>query len=182
MNNKGLSNQSNIAIKKAGPYNKAQKPMLTEYQKAILDLSDMNKAGGILARFMVPGRVICLNGPLGAGKSTLARSMIGTCCAGLDDIPSPTFTLVQPYQADAGFEIWHMDLYRLNRPDEALALGIEEAFFEASCLIEWPDKIAEFLPQNTLHIHIDFADGNQSRHLRLAGQQQLISDIAGLVG
>ena len=98
--------------------------------------------GKVLAKFCVPGVQFCLEGPLGVGKSTLARVMIEQACGPQDDIPSPTFTLVQPYQAYAGHEIWHMDLYRLAVAEDALALGIEEAFFEATCLIEWPDRLA----------------------------------------
>ena len=118
-------------------------------------LDDTEKLGQALAVSLGPGRVVALSGPLGAGKSELARQIIRQLCPGQDDIPSPTFTLVQSYLTAPGFEIWHLDLYRLTHPDEVWALGIEEAFQGCLCLIEWPERIAGLMPSDTVYLNIE---------------------------
>lgn len=118
-------------------------------------------ATAALAAAMAPvarrGDVIALWGGIGAGKSHFARTLIATRLAAIgraEDIPSPTFTLVQSY--DAGdLEIWHSDLYRLTHADEVLELGLEDAFDQAVCLIEWPDRLGTDLPAHALHLHLD---------------------------
>ena len=97
--------------------------MLDSLALTLSDLAQTKRFANCLSKFIAPGRVFCISGPLGAGKSELARAMITATCGPQDDIPSPTFTLVQPYLSDAGFEVWHMDLYRLETAEQALALG-----------------------------------------------------------
>ncbi len=104
-----------------------------------------------LAPFLVPGDTVLLDGPIGAGKSAFARALIRTRLGRMEDVPSPTFTLVQTYE-DAAGDIWHCDLYRLNHPDEALELGLLEAFETAICLIEWPDRLGDAAPARALHL------------------------------
>ena len=138
------------------------------------DLAATKRFANVLARFMMPGRAFCLSGPLGVGKSELARAMITAGCGPQDDIPSPTFTLVQPYSSTKGFEVWHMDLYRLETAQQALALGIEDAFYDCCCLIEWSDKIEDLLPSD--HVRIDLAMGSEqdSRVAALAASPDII--------
>lgn len=98
------------------------------------------------------GDVVCLQGDLGAGKTHFARSVIQFLLAeqGLvEGVPSPSFTLVQTYQAGA-LEIWHSDLYRLCDPQEVDELGLTDAFESALCLIEWPDRLAGDVPDGAL--------------------------------
>jgi len=82
------------------------------------------------------------------------------------EVPSPTFTLVQTYELP-DYELWHCDMYRLERPEEGYELGLLEAFEDAVCLIEWPDKIAPLLPKRVLEIDIQF-DGD-GRIAKLTG-------------
>lgn len=110
--------------------------------------------GIMLAALARPGDVITLAGPLGAGKSTLARAFIRAVTDDGEDVPSPTFTLVQTYDGDHG-PIWHMDLYRLEQSADALELGIEDAFIDAICLIEWPDRLGRMLPRRRIDIVLD---------------------------
>jgi tRNA threonylcarbamoyl adenosine modification protein YjeE len=109
-----------------------------------------------LASWLAPqlcrGDVLLLEGPIGAGKSHFSRALIKAILAmeeRYEDVPSPTFTLVQVYELDA-FDIWHADLYRLTDPEQAIELGLDDAFEDALCLIEWPDRLGNLAPQNAL--------------------------------
>ena len=120
--------------------------------------------GRALAPFLQAGDCICLWGDLGMGKSTLARAVIQAEMGMETDVPSPTFTLVQTYDA-ANHEIWHMDLYRLEEAEDALELGIEDAFADAVTLIEWPDRLGPWLPHGRLDVRLlqggDAGEGNR---------------------
>lgn len=98
------------------------------------------------------GDVFALNGTLGMGKSVFARGFIQSLCGDVD-VPSPTFTLVQTYDA-ADFEIYHYDLYRLKKAEEIFELGMEEAMYEGVCLIEWSERMAGYLPLKAISINI----------------------------
>ena len=117
-----------------------------------------------IAPLLGPGDCILLEGPIGAGKSHFARSLILALLPVPEDVPSPTFTLVQTY--DAGeTEIWHADLYRLTNPDEIFELGLEEALDTAICLIEWPDRMGSEAPENALTLTFDPLDDPDARLL-----------------
>ena len=109
-----------------------------------------------LATHLGAGDVLLLDGDVGAGKTHFARALILSLLAEAEDIPSPTFTLVQSYEAPE-FEIWHADLYRLTDVQEIEELGLTEAFDTALCLIEWPDRLADLAPSGALHLQ--FAPG-----------------------
>lgn len=106
------------------------------------------------APLMRAGDVLLLEGSVGAGKTHFARSLIQTLLVAPEDVPSPTFTLVQTYDAPE-FEIWHADLYRLSSPDEVIELGLEEAFSTALCLVEWPDRLGEDAPAQALRLQFE---------------------------
>jgi tRNA threonylcarbamoyladenosine biosynthesis protein TsaE len=108
--------------------------------------------GQWFAAHLGAGDALLLQGPIGAGKSHLARALIRARLGRMEDVPSPTFTLVQTYQAD--IEIWHADLYRLSHPDEVLELGLDEAFSTAICLIEWPDRLGSLAPETALRLEL----------------------------
>jgi tRNA threonylcarbamoyladenosine biosynthesis protein TsaE len=101
--------------------------------------------GARLASVAQAGDCLLLEGPIGAGKSHLARAFIQARLGRMEEVPSPSFTLVQVYEA-AGVEIWHADLYRLTHPDEVWELGLDDAFAKAICLVEWPDRLGNHLP------------------------------------
>lgn len=103
-----------------------------------------------------------MQGDIGAGKTHFARSLIQSLLRVPEDVPSPTFTLVQIYDGPK-CEIWHSDLYRLSGPDEAVELGLEDAFETAISLVEWPDRLAELAPQNALLLSFTTVDENSRR-------------------
>lgn len=104
-----------------------------------------------LALILLPGDTLLLEGPIGAGKSAFARALIRARLGRMEDVPSPTFTLVQTYDAPDG-DIWHCDLYRLTHPDEIFELGLDDAFATSICLIEWPDRLGSEAPQDALRL------------------------------
>jgi tRNA threonylcarbamoyladenosine biosynthesis protein TsaE len=107
--------------------------------------------GAPLAKLLRGGDIVCLWGDLGAGKTTFARVLIRGLVGEPVEVPSPTFTLVQTYDTPQG-EVWHCDLYRLNNPEEVFELGLEEAFHEAICLLEWPERLGDILPRRRIDI------------------------------
>ena len=117
------------------------------------------------------GDVVLLRGPVGAGKSHFARALIQSRLAALgraEDVPSPTFTLVQTYDLGT-LEVWHADLYRLSDPRDCDELGLVAAFEEAICLIEWPDRLGRLLPAHALEL--TFApDGQDGRVLHFSAR------------
>lgn len=138
-----------------------------------LDLADPDataRLGEMFADLLEPGDVLLLAGQIGAGKTHFARAAITARLArvgAVEDIPSPTFTLIQTYEADC--EIWHADLYRLTSPDEVLELGLDEAFETAICLIEWPDRLGSLVPAGALRLGFDLRDNGASRQVMISG-------------
>jgi tRNA threonylcarbamoyladenosine biosynthesis protein TsaE len=120
------------------------------------------RLGKAVARSLQVGDAICLFGPLGAGKSTLARALIRALTRPDEEVPSPTFTLVQTY--DAAFPLSHFDLYRLASAREADELGLDEALAEGAAVIEWPQRLEGRLPHSRLDIEIEIeGEGRRAR-------------------
>lgn len=118
--------------------------------------------GEALARHLRPGDWLALSGSLGAGKTTLARGLLRGL-GWLGEVPSPTFTLVQPYEPpEVTLPLWHVDLYRLEHADEADALGLFET--DAAIVLEWPERLGDRLPPETLRLGLDGA-GEPTRRL-----------------
>ncbi|MCR6629981.1 MAG: tRNA (adenosine(37)-N6)-threonylcarbamoyltransferase complex ATPase subunit type 1 TsaE [Magnetospirillum sp.] len=139
-----------------------------------LDLADEAATGDLgrrLATLSRPGDVILLSGNLGAGKSTLARAFVQALTSEDEEVPSPTFTLVQVYEAEAG-DIWHFDLYRLDKPDDAFELGIEDAFHGGISVIEWPDRLGGLTPRRRLEVALSAGASEGSRRATLSSHDQ----------
>lgn len=115
-------------------------------------LEDTERLGSALAQIARKGDFFALYGTLGMGKSVLARAFIQEL-SGAQEVPSPTFTLVQSYESP-DFEIFHFDLYRLKHPDEIFEIGVEEAIFEGVSLVEWPERMQNYLPRKSVMIEI----------------------------
>ena len=124
---------------------------------ALPDLAATKRLGAALARRLVIGDVVALHGDLGAGKTELARAIIRA--AAEDEaltVPSPTFTLAETYDTTAG-PIWHLDLYRLDSPEQVWELGFEDALAGGISLIEWPERIGPLLLTRRLDVTLTVA-------------------------
>lgn len=139
--------------------------------------ADTDRLGQAIAPFLKPGDCILLSGTLGAGKSHLARAIIRARLGRHEDIPSPTFTLVQTYET-SGCEIWHADLYRLTHPDEVIELGLTDAFDTAVCLVEWPDRLGRFLPATPICITLHHHQNGRQAELSFVGHPDLAQAMA----
>lgn len=129
----------------------------------LADADATQALGAALALRLRPGDAVCLYGPLGAGKTTLARGLIRALTGPDEEVPSPTFTLVQLYDGPE-FPVSHFDLYRLEQASEADELGLDEALEDGAVLIEWPQRLGGRLPPDRLDIEIAFdAEGRLAR-------------------
>jgi tRNA threonylcarbamoyladenosine biosynthesis protein TsaE len=151
-------------------------PMIKSESAPHIDLPDLAATaafGRRLAGLLRRGDVVALKGGLGVGKTTLARAIVAGLSPEAEDVPSPTFTLVQTYPAalsDGPAELWHFDLYRLDRPDQVYELGIEDALAEGVSLIEWPELAAGLLPkERLLTIELQITNGEARRALIQGG-------------
>jgi tRNA threonylcarbamoyladenosine biosynthesis protein TsaE len=113
--------------------------------------------GALIATQLRPSDVLYLHGDLGMGKSSLARGLIRALTHPEQDVPSPTFTLIQSYDGP-DFEILHLDLYRLTAPDEAHELGLDDALGHAVLVIEWPDRLGHLGFDDRLDICLELPD------------------------
>ncbi|MCB2127772.1 MAG: tRNA (adenosine(37)-N6)-threonylcarbamoyltransferase complex ATPase subunit type 1 TsaE [Rhodobacteraceae bacterium] len=124
-----------------------------------------------LARHLMPGDTLLLTGPVGAGKTFFARSLIQTMLAEdgrYEEVPSPTFSLVQTYDTGQG-EVWHADLYRLTGEDQLDELGLGDALGREICLVEWPERLSAYLPPDALSLRLLYDDRDpEARHAELS--------------
>jgi len=117
-----------------------------------------------IAVLLEPGDCLLLEGQIGAGKTHFARHLIQSLQSEPEDVPSPTYTLVQTYQSRRG-EIWHADLYRLGSVDEIEELGLNDAFETAICLIEWPERLGALAPESALRLRFSTTPDNPDARL-----------------
>jgi tRNA threonylcarbamoyladenosine biosynthesis protein TsaE len=121
------------------------------------------RLGAAIADHLGTGEAVCLSGPLGAGKSTLARALVRALTSPAEDVPSPTFTLAQFYEG-RDLKVAHFDLYRLSDPEEAYEIGLDEALEVGAAVIEWPERLAGRLPADRLDVEIEFSgEGRRAR-------------------
>lgn len=136
--------------------------MLKSFIYHCSDESETVRLAQSLAQTAKAGDVWALYGTLGMGKSVFSRAFIKQLYP-TEEVPSPTFTLVQTYPA-ADFEIFHFDLYRLKSSEEVWELNMEEAMYGGVCLIEWPEKMGAYLPRDVFRVEIK-AEGDTGRQI-----------------
>ena len=134
-----------------------------------------------IAGHLEPGDTILLYGLVGAGKSAFARAVIRALLPEADatqDIPSPSFTLVQEYQTTKG-PLWHADLYRLSDPSEIVELGLEEAFDDAICMVEWAEKLGPLRPDGAIEIRLAQGKEENQREISFSGPPDGVKRLLG---
>jgi tRNA threonylcarbamoyladenosine biosynthesis protein TsaE len=143
----------------------------------LADEAATTRLAGCLAPRLGAGDCLLLSGDIGAGKTSFARALIRARLGHpREDVPSPSFTLVQTY--DAGdVVIWHVDLYRLSGPDGALELGLDAAFDQGLCLIEWPDRLGEMAPPGALSLA--FVAGTAGHAVTISGPALWLERLEG---
>jgi tRNA threonylcarbamoyladenosine biosynthesis protein TsaE len=148
-----------------------------------IDLPDEAATAGLagrLAQRAQRGDVIGLAGELGSGKTTFARAFIRALGRGDEDVPSPTFTLVEVYGFPGQPPVWHFDLYRLTAPEQAYELGIEDAWSDGISLIEWPERLGPLLPAEHLLLQLVPKPEAQARAARLSASPAWIPRLEGV--
>ena len=122
------------------------------------NLEEIDKVAEEFIRYIsesgLQSNIFAFYGKMGAGKTTFIKAI----CKALgvqDNVNSPTFTIINEYKSAKGFPIYHFDFYRINRLQEAYDIGTEDYFSGSGlCLIEWPEKIAEILPEDCIKVSI----------------------------
>jgi tRNA threonylcarbamoyl adenosine modification protein YjeE len=148
-----------------------------------IDLPDEAATAGLarrLAKRAERGDTIGLAGDLGSGKTTLARAFIRALGTGNEEVPSPTFTLVEVYSFPGRPPVWHFDLYRLTAPEQAYELGIEDAWSEGISLVEWPERLGPLLPAEHLLVQLAAGRREQARVARLSASPGWASRLEGI--
>lgn len=136
----------------------------------IENLEELSRFALRLSQVVKAGDAITLQGNLGAGKSELARAFIKLLLGADTVVPSPTFTIVEQYQAP-NFLISHFDLYRLEGSEELTEIGFEEALSSGVCLIEWPERLEGYPLVNHLSVEITADIQTQIRKISLVGDE-----------
>lgn len=123
----------------------------------------------VFARALRPNDAVMLRGGLGAGKTSFCRALIRELCEDEHlEVPSPTFTLVQHYEAADGRALWHFDLYRIEDPDEVYETGWEEALGQAIILVEWPERLGGLIPRQRVEVTLSpVADNPDARRVEV---------------
>jgi len=146
----------------------AQIPETFRGEVSLPDLDATARLGAGIAAGLKPGDAVALWGDLGSGKTTLARAILRALDV-REDVPSPTFTLVQAY--DTNPPVAHYDLYRLKNSREIAELGFDDALADGAVLVEWPERAPEVLPPDALHVRLALLDG--MRNARITGPARL---------
>jgi tRNA threonylcarbamoyl adenosine modification protein YjeE len=147
-----------------------QTPQATQVAFALTlnDEAATMRLGTLLAPLLPQTGVVALQGPLGAGKSVLARAIIRAL---LDDpgamVPSPSFTIVQTYPLSAGREVWHVDLYRLGDGETLIELGLDEAIQTDVVLVEWPERAPALADVTKFLISLALDEHSNARHVAM---------------
>jgi tRNA threonylcarbamoyl adenosine modification protein YjeE len=150
----------------------------SETMRGLVVLPDLDATaalGAAIARGLSRGDAVALWGDLGAGKTTLARAILGALGV-KGPVPSPTFTIVQGYETPTLF-VSHFDLYRLKSSREVAELGFDDALDQGAVLVEWPERAPEILPLEALHVRLALEEETRNAHLAGPSYWQRFIDV-----
>ena len=135
-----------------------------KHQIQIAGLEDLDRAAGEFLKAIGDNTLIAFYAPMGAGKTTFTTAVCKALGVQEDAISSPTFAIVNEYRGGKGQPIYHFDFYRIERPEEALDIGLYDYLDSGElCLMEWPENIEGLLPEETLKVNIQVnADGSRT--------------------
>lgn len=152
----------------------------------MVELADESATAALAAKLAAAARrgdVVALKGALGSGKTVFARAFINARAAAPEEVPSPTFTLVQAYAFGGGaVAVYHFDLFRIKNAEETRELGMEDAFADGISLIEWPERLNGRLPGDRLEITLDQGPTPDSRRAHLRGFGSWRRRLAAVAG
>ena len=128
----------------------------------IEDVSDLARVAGEFLEFTSGYSIFALFGPMGVGKTTFVKA-VAECMGSVDEVNSPTFSIVNEYLLKNGSSIYHFDFYRLKEPVEALDFGCDEYFESGNpCFMEWPEQLGDFLPEEAVSCNFsELPDGRR---------------------
>ena len=153
--------------------------MTTRAELALADVGATRALARRIAAALRGGDVVALSGPLGSGKSELARALIQARAGAAIEVPSPSFTLVQDYEVGA-LTIRHIDLYRIEQPAEIEELGLSAPAADEAWLIEWPERAPALPPEDRLDVSLLQGPRPEARIARLAAGPSWASRLPGL--
>ena len=146
------------------PFDASVRAYLRAYQNEYMD--ELPHAAAAVINALEGRSVVVFRGEMGAGKTTLIREIVARLGAD-DTVTSPTFAIVNQYTTREGKNIYHFDFYRINRLEEAYDFGYEEYFYSGDlCLVEWPEKIEELLPEEVMTVRIAVG-GDEERTIEI---------------
>lgn len=137
-------------------------------EMALPDMAATVLLAARIAPLLGAGDAVALWGDLGAGKTSLARAILRALGV-TEEVPSPTFTLVQTYETPR-LAVAHYDLYRLKAPRELDELGFREALEDGAALVEWPERAPDYLPDETLHLRLSLE--GETRRVKITGPER----------
>lgn len=146
---------------------------MESYNFSIYSLSETAKLGALLGETAKAGDVYCLNGDLGAGKTTLAQFIAKSMeLEGDHYVSSPSFAILHEYPGKV--PLYHMDFYRLHGSDDVIELGFEEYFYKGGlCVIEWSERASEILPDELFTIKVTLEE-NEKRNVEIRGSEKYL--------
>lgn len=134
--------------------------------KVLVAEHELDKVSQYIVNQSEKQKIICFRGELGAGKTTLIKNICNFLKV-KDEVNSPTFSIVNEYETAGNQRLYHFDFYRIEEEEEALDIGVEDYFYsELLCLIEWPSKIENLLPENRIEVNISIVGAKREIEIK----------------